>query len=393
VNVNGIGYEVAQTADRVVVPRLWVAFVLGWLLVLLVVATHVPGFALTPYERAAALICTALLTALYLWLTLRGALTPSDLTSTGPALALVRRRLLVIAAMTGLVIALVVIVPDQQMWWLFMHPTVAAGLVLPPLTAAVATGTLVSIAFLTAWMADGRLEVTLLLLVAFAAGAVAIRQLTATVAQLRRAREALARAAVKEERLRIARDLHDLLGHSLSVMVLKAELAGRLIAGEPVDAACEIKDVERTARDALRQVRMAVAGYRSPSLDDELSAAGELLAAAGIALTVERERNAFPTAMDGLLGWAVREGVTNVVRHSGASSCTIRLSRDAHAATAEIADDGARNEFQSRPFGSGLAGLAERAAAHGAHLQACRVDGGGFRLVMTAPLTGEGGRH
>src|SRR5262249_3539777 len=159
----------------------------------------------------------------------------------------------------------------------------------------------------------------------FGGSAVAFRHLTATVAQLRRAREELARGAVNEERLRFARDLHDLLGHSLSTIVLKSELAGRLVP--PGRAAAEIADVQRAARDALQQVRAAVAGYRRPSLVSEIAAARELLAAAGIDARIGPSPAALPLAADGLLGWAVREGVTNVVRHSRARLCTIRLTK------------------------------------------------------------------
>src|SRR5262245_65590368 len=103
--------------------------------------------------------------------------------------------------------------------------------------------------------------------------AIAIRHLSATIVQLRRAREELARDAVNEERLRFARDLHDLLGHSLTTIALKSELAGRLAARAPRLAAVEITDVERTAREALQHVRAAVAGYRRSSLVRELSEA------------------------------------------------------------------------------------------------------------------------
>ncbi|HEU4690316.1 MAG TPA: histidine kinase [Vicinamibacterales bacterium] len=377
--------------ERLPVPRLWAAFVAGWLVVLLAVGAYASTLELTLFRRAAALTCIGLLTVLYLWLALRDSLTSSDFARSGPAPALVRRRMSLLALMAGLVLALVALVPGQQMWWLLMHPTIAAGLVLPALPAAATIGTLVVLSFATAWQAEGRFEIMLLLLVAFAAGAVVIRQLTATVAQLGVAREALARAAVKEERLRIARDLHDLLGHSLSVIVLKAELAGRLLVDGPLDAATEVRDVERTARDALRQVRMAVAGYRSSSLEDELAAARELLAAAGIALAVEGRATEFPPPTDSLLGWAVREGVTNVVRHSGARLCTIRLTHDAQTARAEVTDDGARHDWSATAHGSGLAGLAERAAAHGGELQAGPRMAGGFSLVMTAPLLAQGG--
>lgn len=185
--------------------------------------------------------------------------------------------------MIGLIVVLILLVPNGEMWWFGMHAIVAAGLALPPLLAAGMTGGLVGLAATSAWLATGRFDVVLLLQLAFGAGATAIRQLTITVGQLRAAREELARLAVTEERLRFARDLHDLLGHSLSVIVLESELAGRLLPAAPERAAAEVGDVERTAREALRQVRAAVAGYRQPNLKGELAAARELLPAAGIA--------------------------------------------------------------------------------------------------------------
>src|SRR5262249_36436720 len=171
------------------------------------------------------------------------------------------------------------------------------------------------IGFSAAWMTEGRIDAMFLLQITFGGSAVAFRHLTATVAQLGRAREELARAAVGEERLRIARDLHDLLGHSLSTIAVKSQLARRMSPHAPGGAAAELADSERAARDALQQVRAAVAGYRRPSLMGELAAARELLAAAGIDARIDASpATALPPAADGVLGWAVREGVTNVVR-------------------------------------------------------------------------------
>jgi two-component system sensor histidine kinase DesK len=150
-------------------------------------------------------------------------------------------------------------------------------------------------------------------------------------------------------------------------------------------------DVERTAREALQQIRAAVAGYRRPSLTSELVAAGELLVAAGIEARIDAPLATLPSAADGLLGWAVREGVTNVVRHSHARSCTIRLASGADLATAEIVDDGKGSGGDTNGGGSGLAGLIERAAAEGGHVDAGPMAGGGFRLVIDVPLGIGGG--
>lgn len=217
-------------------------------------------------------------------------------------------------------------------------------------------------------------------------------QLVRTNAELRAAREELARLAVAEERLRFARDLHDLLGHSLSLITLKSELAGRLTTVAPERAASEIRDIEQVARKALREVREAVAGYRQPTLGAELAGARTLLTAAGITCTVEHAPDDLPTSVDALFAWAVREGVTNVIRHSHARRCTIAFAHDDETAALTLTDDGQgatteRDEVAPRRIGgSGLAGLAERVAAAGGQMEVGPLPGGGYRLHVTAPL-------
>src|SRR6185437_1812303 len=151
----------------------------------------------------------------------------------------------------------------------------------------------------------------------------AMRWAFITNRELRRARQELAQLAVTEERLRFARDLHDLLGHTLSLIALKSELAGRLVRLAPERAAVEIGDVEAAARQALYEVREAVAGYRQPTLAGELQAAHEMLDAAGIVLTLDAAPAPLPlrSTVEGMLAWTVREGVTNVIRHSRARHC------------------------------------------------------------------------
>jgi len=233
-----------------------------------------------------------------------------------------------------------------------------------------------------------------------------------TLDVLRRTRAELVRAAADEERLRIARDLHDLLGHSLSLITLKAELAGRLVATDPDRAAREIGDLESVARHSLSDVRAAVAGYRQPDLAGELAAARQLLDAAGIAAEiVPADAGPLPQEVDSVLAWAVREGATNVVRHSRATRASITISVTAAAAGAEIRDNGpaaaaagprlspaaaTRSPGQDRLpglarsqpelAGSGLAGLAERVRALGGQVAAGAADGRGFLLRVTVPL-------
>jgi two-component system sensor histidine kinase DesK len=235
------------------------------------------------------------------------------------------------------------------------------------------------------------------------------------VSALRRTRADLARAAVAEERLRIARDLHDLLGHSLSLITLKAELAGRVIGSDPGRAASEIAELESVARQSLSDVRAAVAGYRQPDLAGELVSARQLLDSAGIVSRISAPDAAgLSQEADAALAWAVREGTTNVVRHSRATQVSISVSTGPAGAVAEISDngppapddagpltrppaaspvslnggatrDGRALATQPRPGGSGLAGLAERVRSLGGELVASPVQPHGYRLRVVVP--------
>jgi two-component system sensor histidine kinase DesK len=201
--------------------------------------------------------------------------------------------------------------------------------------------------------------------------------------QLSQAREQIARLAVGEERLRFARDLHDLLGHSLSVIALKSELAGRLIKNTPGLAAHEVEDIEKVARDALREVREAVTGYRQPTLAAELAGAHEALTAAGIEYHVDQDHVPLPPAVEAVLAWTVREAVTNVMRHSQAKRCSVRIINKDGQATIEVVDDGRGG---TPAAGSGLRGLEERVRERGGTLTAEPLPHEGFRLRVTLPL-------
>jgi two-component system sensor histidine kinase DesK len=168
---------------------------------------------------------------------------------------------------------------------------------------------------------------------------------------------------VENERTRFARDLHDILGHSLTVITVKAELANRLLDVDTERARAELEDLERLSRDALADVRRAVEGYRELTLPGELARARTALAAAEIRAEVPGAADDVPSELRELFAWTVREGVTNVIRHSGASCCRVLLSPDA----AEVCDDGTGPNAGDGP-GSGLLGLRERAAALGARV-------------------------
>ncbi|GAA2213985.1 hypothetical protein GCM10009850_094490 [Nonomuraea monospora] len=258
--------------------------------------------------------------------------------------------------------------------------------------------------------------------------------------ELRETRRELARLAVVEERNRIARDLHDLVGHSLSVVAVKTELARRLVPVDAGRADAELADVDTVVRRALAEVRQAVTNYRQPALAAEVAGAVSAARSAGIACTVAMPESwDLPVPVEGLLAWTVREGVTNVLRHSGARTCSITLALEPRRAAVEICDDGpdpahpaARPDDQGAsptsrpgdqaaaptsrpadqaaaptsrpadqaaaptsrpgepasapPSGNGLTGLSERASALRGEISVGRRPEGGFRLSVAVPL-------
>jgi two-component system, NarL family, sensor histidine kinase DesK len=207
----------------------------------------------------------------------------------------------------------------------------------------------------------------------------------AAVIQVVRANEALAetraelaRLAAENERIRIARDLHDLLGHSLTTITVKAGLARRLGSADPEGAVAQITEVEDLCRRALADVRAAVSGYREVTLASELARGRELLRASGITADLPTATEVADPAHQELFGWAVREGLTNVIRHSRARSCTVRVS----ASSVEIVDDG---QGSTASAGNGLSGLRERAAAAGGGIDAGPAQPTGWRLRVWVP--------
>ena len=220
-----------------------------------------------------------------------------------------------------------------------------------------------------------------LLLIGF--GAIGIARLVGTIAELHAAREQLARMAVEQERARFARDVHDLMGHSLSVITLKGELASQLIDSAPEEARSEVRDIVRVARNALREVREAVSGYRQPTLASELAGAQAALAAAGIECQIEQSAGAMTAATEAVLAWTVREGATNVIRHSKARRCSVVLNRDDDDVRLDIVDDGAGGVAPEA--GNGLRGLGERVREQGGRLEAGPLPQQGFRLRVALP--------
>ncbi|MFI0712997.1 sensor histidine kinase [Streptomyces inhibens] len=216
-----------------------------------------------------------------------------------------------------------------------------------------------------------------------------------TTTELRAARQEVARLAANDERLRLARDLHDLLGHSLSLITLKSELAGRMLPDRPEDAARQVADIERVSRQALVDVREAVTGYRRPRLVVELAGARAALRTAGVTVTVdpalEGEHRGLAADEEGALAWALREAVTNVVRHSGARRCELLLTEEWEADERRylclaVLDDGA-GPPRAQQDGNGLSGLRERLALADGRLETGPAPRGhGFALRAYVPL-------
>jgi two-component system sensor histidine kinase DesK len=231
----------------------------------------------------------------------------------------------------------------------------------------------------------GDLFVLPVLCVLTAFGLRGTRHLVAVNNELAEAREELARNAVAEERMRFARDLHDLLGHSLSLIALKSELAGRLAEADPARARTEMADVETVARRALAEVRDAVSGYRQVSSAQALAEARSALSGAGIAVRLPAGVPVLPGPVDAALGWVVREATTNVLRHSGARSVAVTLTEDGAEAVLTVTDDGRGPAGDTGP-GSGLAGLAERVGKLGGALTGGAGADGGYELRAVLPL-------
>ena len=207
-----------------------------------------------------------------------------------------------------------------------------------------------------------------------------------TNAKLRLAHDEIERLAQVAERERIARDLHDLLGHTLSLIILKSELASKLAERDIERARSEIRDVERISREALAQVRSAVRGYRSAGLQHEIDAARATLETAGIRVEIESDRVPLTATQESVLALAIREAVTNVVRHAGASTCRISVARQDEACVVTIADDGRGG---AGAFGNGLRGMGERVESLGGTL--ARDGTRGTTLTIAMPLAPEAG--
>jgi two-component system, NarL family, sensor histidine kinase DesK len=362
--------------SRIVGLLIWLVFIL----VPVVDAITNDG---SPTEHLLAIAGAGVFSAVYIWLVMiwfdeRGGWRPLALSG-----------VLLILAMT-------LTLADRPSWgFMFTYVAACVGLVAPGglgLQAVIGCGALAVVCTIVAGGGGGSgvgygastIGVGLLL--------VLMRDLRMRNEELNEARAELAQTAVAQERERFARDLHDLLGHTLSVIAIKAELAGRLLPDRPDLAAAEVADVEQVARGALGEVREAVSGYRQPTLDGELEGARMALSAAGIDADFERVLVALDPEVEAVLAWTVREGATNVIRHSGARRCQVTISAGLQDAAVEVLDDGAggdalaAGEPVNGRAGNGIAGLAERAERLRGRIEAGRLPGGdGFRLAVSIP--------
>jgi two-component system sensor histidine kinase DesK len=268
----------------------------------------------------------------------------------------------------------------QEWLGLLVYLSVAAALTLQTriALAGVVGATVAALAIV------GGLDDVVLQTLLFGLLLIAVRRLMELVWELEATRDQVAALAVSEERLRLARDLHDLLGRNLSLIALKSELARKLLGRDPVAAEREVRDVEVVARESLQEARAAVLGLRRPSLASEIEAARDVLTAADIEVTV-RTGDPLPATVEPPLAFAVREATTNVLRHSRARRCDIALRSGGDGAVLEVRDDGI-GAGDPPERGSGLRGLGERMAAAGGTLEAGPAPGGGFRLVAGVPI-------
>jgi two-component system sensor histidine kinase DesK len=186
---------------------------------------------------------------------------------------------------------------------------------------------------------------------------------------LMRKQEEVEHMATIAERERISRDLHDLLGHTLSLITIKAELAGKLFDHDASASRREIKDIENSARHALNEVRAAVTGYRQTGFAHELATARASLAAAQVEMEASVQPFLMPPSAENVLALALREAVTNIVRHAGATRCSVSVTQEGGLIVFRIRDNGtASGANQTLHHGNGLRGMQERVAGLGGQL-------------------------
>ncbi len=386
----------AVVASSGISLRLWRLYAQFWLVCLLFPALFLAQTPLPPVRLFLAISGLAFFIGTYTWF-----MWPHPASRPSGVRPGIHTPVLVFGGLALLVLVLS-LAYGAAFLWLFVGVSAVAGVALTPRSAFVVVLVLTLTTLGLGVGLSGGLRQTdwlqlvplVLLVRGLGLDMAGLTRLSEALREIHQARGELARQAVTEERLRLARDLHDLLGHTLSLITLKSELAARLVDTEPVRAAQEIRDVEQEARRALREVRQAVTGYRQPTLRGELDGARQMLEAAGLVCDIEPAAAAFPPAVDAVLAWTVREGVTNVIRHNRAHHCTIRVTDAPSGATVEVINDDdadAQHSAAANPLGSGLSGLAERVAALSGQIEAGGLDlpgRRGFRLWVSVPFGG-----
>jgi two-component system sensor histidine kinase DesK len=300
-------------------------------------------------------------------------------------------RLAVIASVLTFLAVLLPPVPSGILL-LWALPVIMFGFALPVRPALLTHGVIALVAFAAmasrSWAHGDSAQVAFqgvsLLPIILIAGpaAVAVSELQHTNARLRLAQQEIGRLAVAEERSRFARDLHDLLGHTLTLMLVKLEVARR--TPDLVTARRHISELERLTRSALDEVREVVGGYRQPTLDSELAGVHVALDAAAIRLTAEDTTGPLPADVEAALAWSLREAATNLIRHSGATTCRIRITSDERCASLTVEDNG-RGAPPVFPE-SGLTTLRHRVHGAGGCIEAANRETGGFMLRVDVPL-------
>ncbi|HZM77876.1 MAG TPA: histidine kinase [Candidatus Limnocylindrales bacterium] len=284
-------------------------------------------------------------------------------------------RLAAMAFMTAVGSALVVTLGSSSMPILAYAMAIGA-LMLPPLWSIVICGSIVAVYAVVAALDENQPWGPWAALLSVAVALTLMGMLVRSNQALLHARHELAALAVARERARVARDLHDVLGHSLTLLAVKASLARRLLGKGLVEpAVAEIADIERQAREALVDVRATVSGYREASLAAEVAGARVALEAGQIEATVSGDLDSVPPHLREAFAYVVREAVTNVIRHSASRSCLIQIG----SSYVEIVDEGGP-VVPAAGDGNGLTGLRQRLEAVGGRLLAGPVPGGGFRL-------------
>jgi two-component system, NarL family, sensor histidine kinase DesK len=305
-----------------------------------------------------------------------------------------------LAVMAALAVAGCVIYGGSGASTLWIFVSSAAGLLVPDrrwaVRAVIGCGVCYVIFSLTGHADRTDFLLNLLPTVVVGLAMVGLRRQVSLMWELRQAREEVGRLAANEERLRLARDMHDLTGQSLSMITLKSELAARLLTRLPPSqekdrVRDEIEQVAAVSRQTLHDIREAISGYRRPTLAVEIITSRTALEAAGITPHDDAEltllSGTFDPVAEAALAWCLREAVTNVVRHSGARNCYITLMRKPGAQSLVVRDDG-RGFAGPSPSGTGLRGMTERLSAVGGDLEiAPGTTGGGFCLSVTVPVT------